>query len=239
MNNILSIIKKEINHYFASFVAYVVLFVFLFVGGYYFYIYVFEVRDAARVMPFFLNFMGFLAFLLTPFITMRLFSEEKKTGTIELLLTSPITETQIILGKFFGALLLFLIYTSFTLYYLIILFIFGRPDIGPIITGYIGFILLESAYIAIGILLSLTTKNQIVSGILTLIALLVFWIIGWIGNYFGRPMQDILQYLSFLKHFEDFTKGIIDSKHVIFYLTVIGFNLFLSVRLLESRETVK
>ncbi len=238
MGNVLTLVRKEIKHYFVSFVAYVVLFVFLFIGGYYYYIYIYEVRDAARVMPYFLNFMGFISFLLTPFITMRLFSEEKKTGTIELLLTSPITETEIVLGKFFGALLLYLIYTSFTLYYVLLLTVFSRPDFGPIISGYLGFILLESAYISVGVLISLTTKNQIVSGILTLIALLFFWIVGWIGGYFNRPVQDILQYLSFLKHYEDFPKGIIDSKHIIFYITIVWLNLFLSVRLLESRRTV-
>ncbi len=238
MDNVLVLVKKELKHYFASFVAYVVLFVFLFVGGYYYYIYIYEVRDAARVMPYFLNFMGFLSFLLTPFITMRLFSEEKKTGTIELLLTAPVTETEIVLGKFFGALVLYLIYVSFTLYYLLILIIFGRPDFGPIVSGYLGFILLESAYISVGVLISLTTKNQIVSGILTLIALLFFWIVGWVGSYFNRPVQDIFQYLSFLKHYEDFPKGIIDTKHIVFYISVIWLNLFLSVRLLESRRTI-
>lgn len=238
MQNVLALVKKEINHYFVSFVAYVVLFVFLFVGGYYYYIYIYEVRDAARVMPYFLNFIGFISFLLTPFITMRLFSEEKKTGTIELLLTAPVTEKEVVLGKFFGALLLYLIYTSFTLYYVVILTIFGKPDFGPIISGYTGLLLMESAFISVGVLLSITTKNQIVSGILTLIALLFFWIIGWIGTYFDRPLQDIFQYLSFLKHYEDFTKGIIDTKHIIFYITMIWLNLFLSVRLLESRKVV-
>jgi len=236
--NISVIVKKEINHYFVSFIAYVILFVFLLVGGYYYYIYIYEVRDAARVMPYYLNFMGFISFLLTPFITMRLFSEEKKSGTIELLLTAPLTETEIILGKFLGALLLYLIYVSFTIYYVIILSIFGKPDFGPIISGYIGFILLEMSYISVGLLISLTTENQIVSGILTLIALLLFWIIGWIGSYFNKPIQDILQYLSFLKHYEDFPKGVIDTKHIIFYLSVIWLNLFLAVRFLESRKAI-
>jgi len=96
MRNIWVLAKKEIESYFVSFVAYVILFFFLLLGGYYFYVYVYEVRDAARIMPYFLNFMGFISFLLTPFITMRLFSEEKKLGTIELLLTSPISESDIV-----------------------------------------------------------------------------------------------------------------------------------------------
>lgn len=238
LRNVMILVKKELNHYFVSFVAYIVLFVFLLVGGYYYYIYIYEVRDAARVMPYYLNFMGFISFLLTPFITMRLFSEEKKNGTIELLLTSPVTDAEIVLGKFLGALFLYLIYVSFTLYYVILLAIFGKPDFGPILSGYIGFILLEMAYISVGVLISITTENQIVSGILTLIALLFFWIVGWIGSYFDRPVQDILQYLSFLKHYEDFPKGIIDSKHLIFYITVVALNLFISVKLLESRKVI-
>ncbi len=238
MNNIWMLVKKENQHYFVSFVAYVVLFVFLFIGGYYFYIYVYEVRDAARIMPYFFNFMGFISFLLTPFITMRVFSEEKKTGTIELLLTSSLTETEIVLGKFFGALLLYMIYVGFTLLYVLILTVYGKPDFGPILSGYIGFIFLESVFISAGVLISLTTKNQIVSGILTLIVLLLFWIIGWIGSYFNRPLSDIIGYLSFLEHFKDFTRGIIDTKHLVYYITVVWFNLFLSVRLLEERRTI-
>ncbi len=239
MRNIWVLAKKEIESYFVSFVAYVILFFFLLLGGYYFYVYVYEVRDAARIMPYFLNFMGFISFLLTPFITMRLFSEEKKLGTIELLLTSPISESDIVWGKFLGALLFYLIYVCFTLYYLLLLIVYGHPDFGPIISGYIGFIFLEAAYISVGVLISSTTKNQIVSGIATLLVLLFFWIVGWISNYFNNlTVKNVLSYLSFLNHFQDFSKGIIDTRHIIFYITVIWFNLFLTVRLIENRKTI-
>lgn len=237
-NNIWSIAKKEMKMFFVSFVAYIVLFFFLLVGGYYFYVYIFEVRDAARIMPYFLNFLGFLSFLLTPFITMRVFSEEKKSGTIEMLITSPLKESEIVLGKFFGTLSFYLIYVALTFYYLLLLIAYGKPDFGPIFTGYLGFIFLESAYISIGLLISATTRNQIVSGIVTLIALLLFWIIGWISSYFSGALQSVLEYLSFLKHYEDFTKGVIDTKHIIFYLSVICLNLFLTIRLLENRKVV-
>ncbi|MDD5065756.1 MAG: ABC transporter permease [bacterium] len=238
VHNIYSIVRKEIRQFFVSFVAYVLLFFFLLIGGYYFYIYIIEIRDAARVMPYFLNFMGFISFLLTPFVTMRTFSEEKKLGTIELLITSPIRESEIVLGKFFGTLLFYLIYVAFTLYYLIILIAYGKPEFGPVIAGYLGFILLESAYISVGILISATTKNQIVSGIVTLITLLFFWIVGWISSYFSGAASSILGYLSFMKHYEDFTKGVIDTRHIIFYLSVIVINLFFTIRLLENRKVI-
>ena len=183
-HNIWSISKKEMKLFFVSFVAYIVLFFLLLAGGYYFYVYIFELRDASMVIPYFLNVLGFLSFIFTPFITMRVFSEEKRSGTIELLITAPLKEIEIVLGKFLGTFLFYLVYVGFTLYYLIILIAFGSPDFGPIITGYLGFILLEAAFISIGILISVTTRNQIVSGLVTLIALLILWIFGWISSYF-------------------------------------------------------
>ncbi len=239
MHNMWVLAKKEINSYFVSFVAYVILFFFLILGGYYFYVYVYEVRDAARIMPYFLNFMGFMSFLLTPFITMRLFSEEKKLGTIELLLTSPITEAEIVWGKFIGALLFYFIYVGITLYYLLLLIVYGKPDFGPIISGYVGFIFLEAAYISVGVLISSTTRNQIVSGVVTLIVLMFLWIVGWISQYITNiTIKNFVSYLSFLTHYQDFSKGIIDTRHIIFYISVIWFNMFLTVRLLENRRTI-
>ena len=237
-NNIWSISKKEIKLFFVSFVAYIILFFFLLIGGYYFYVYTYETRDASRIMPYFLNFLGFLSFLLTPFITMRVFSEEKRSGTIEFLITSPLKESEIVLGKFFGTLLFYLAYVGLTLIYVVILMIFGKPDFGPIITGYTGFILLEASFISMGILISSMTKNQIISGLVTLVVLLFFWIMGWISSYFSGSLRSVLEYLSFLKHYEDFTKGIIDTRHIVFYLSVIGLNLFFTVKLLENRKIV-
>ncbi len=237
-HNIWSISKKEMKLFFVSFVAYIVLFFLLLAGGYYFYVYIFELRDASMVIPYFLNVLGFLSFIFTPFITMRVFSEEKRSGTIELLITAPLKEIEIVLGKFLGTFLFYLVYVGFTLYYLIILIAFGSPDFGPIITGYLGFILLEAAFISIGILISVTTRNQIVSGLVTLIALLILWIIGWISSYFSGTLRSVLEYLSFMKHFEDFTKGIVDTRHIIFYLSVIGLNLFWTIKLLENRKAV-
>jgi len=236
--NIWSIAKKEIKLFFVSFVAYIVLFFFLFIAGYYFFKFTYEIRDAGLIMPNFLNVLAFISFICTPFLTMRVFSEEKRSGTIELLITSPLKEIEIVLGKFFGTLLFYLIYVGFTFYYLLLLVFFGRPDFGPILTGYLGFILLESAFISVGILISATTKNQIVSGIVTLIVLLILWIIGWISADMSGSLRSFLGYLSFVQHFEDFTKGIIDTKHIIFYLSVIGINLFWTIRLLENRKAV-
>lgn len=238
MRNIWIIAKKEIKQFFVSFVAYIILFFFLLLGGYYFYSYIINIRDGMVIMPYFLKFLGFISFICTPFITMRVFSEEKKMGTIELLITSPLKEIEIVLGKFLGTLLFYLIYLSFSLFYLLIIIAFSRPDYGVVLAGYLGFILLESAYISIGILISAMTKNQIVSGVVTLIFLLFFWIVSWIASSLPNIAGEILGYFSFLNHYEEFTKGIIDTKHIIFYISIIFINLFLTVRLLENRKIV-
>ena len=236
--NIWSIAEKELRLFFLSFVAYVILFFFLLTGGYYFYIAVVKMGDAARIIPYFFQIWCFFSFIFTAFITMRVFSEEKRAGTIEFLITAPLTESEIVLGKFLGTFLFYMTYTAFTLLYLAALMLLGKPDFGPILTTYIGFILLEAAFISVGILISATTKNQIVSGLVTLVVLLFFWIVQWIASYAPGILQDILVYLSFNQHFQDFAKGIIDTKHIVFYLSVISVNLFLTIRLLENRKVL-
>jgi len=236
MKNISAIITRELKSYFVSPIAYAVLFVFLLISGYYFYIYIYEIGDACRVIPYLLSFIGFISLFTTPFITMRLVAEEKKTGTIEVLLTNPVLELEISAGKFLASLLLYLSIIFVTFFYVIILSIYGSPDFGPIFSGYLGLILLEATFLSVGLLFSTMTSNQIIAAILTFGVLLLFWLIGWVGSYFQRPYRDILQYLSFIEHYEDFGKGIIDTKHIIFYLSVIGFNIFLSSKIMESRK---
>jgi len=239
--NIWVIAKKEIHQLFLSFIAYVVLFFFLVFGGWFFYQYFVGLAgNADMIIPYYLRyFFAFVSFIMTPFITMRVFSEEKKTGTIELLLTSPLRESEIVLGKFLGTFLFYMVYVGFTLLYLLILLFFTTPDFGRIISGYIGFILLEGAYISVGLLISATTKNQIISGLVSLITLFILWLLGGVLNVLVKgSLREVIEYLSFVRHYDDFSKGIIDTKHVIFYLSVIFFNLFLTIRLLENRKVV-
>jgi ABC-2 type transport system permease protein len=171
-----------------------------------------------------------------PLITMRTYSEEKRQGTIELLLTSPVTDWQIILGKFAGAMLLYASMLAVTLVHLAVLFIFGDPEWKPLVTGYLGLLLMGGSFLSLGLFISSLTKNQIVAGIATFGVFLLLWIINWLSSAVGPSAQPILQYLSLTEHFDDFAKGVIDTKHVIYYLSFISFGLFLTAKSVDSER---
>ena len=185
------------------------------------------------VRPLFGN-MNVIFLFFVPFITMRLFSEEKKSHTIELLMTSPMSLTDIILGKFLSSLLLVFVMLALTGVYPVILFVTGNPEIGPILTSLLGTILLCCCYLSIGILFSATTENQIVAGALTFAAGLFFWLISWATQSAGPVWSDLLQYLSLISHYNNFGQGVIDTSDVVFYLSFIGIGLFLTHRVLDS-----
>jgi ABC-2 type transport system permease protein len=171
-----------------------------------------------------------------PMITMRTYSEEKRSGTIELLLTSPITDWEIILGKFFGALGLYLAMLLVTLLYIGILFVYGNPEWRPLAACYLGLILMGGAFVSLGLLISSTTNNQIVAGIVSFIVFLMLWIVGWFADTAGPLVGQITSYLSITEHFDDFSKGIIDTKHVIYYLSLIVFGLFLTAKSVDTER---
>jgi ABC-2 type transport system permease protein len=171
-----------------------------------------------------------------PMITMRTYSEEKRSGTIELLLTSPVTDLEIIVGKFLGALALYGAMLLVTMVYIAILFRIGNPEWRPIIAGYLGLLLMGGCFLATGLFISSLTKNQIVAGFLTFATFLMFWIINWMGESSGPTTRDILNYLSITEHFDDFSRGIIDTKHVIYYLSFITFGLFLTAKSVDSER---
>jgi ABC-2 type transport system permease protein len=169
-------------------------------------------------------------------ITMRTYSEEKRSGTIELLLTAPLTDTEIVFGKFLGSIALYGALLAVTMLYIGLLFVFGQPEWRPVVSGYLGLFLLGSSFIAAGLFLSSTTKNQMVAGAATFVLLLMFWIINWAADSAGPTMSSILTYLSITQHFEDFGKGVIDTTHVIFYLSFISFWLFLTLKSVDSER---
>jgi len=171
-----------------------------------------------------------------PMITMRTYSEEKRSGTIELLLTSPVTDLEIILGKFFGALGLYVAMLAVTLLYVGILFVYGNPEWRPLVAGYLGLLLMGGSFIALGLLISSTTNNQIVAGVITFIVFLLLWIVGWFADSAGPTIGPITQYLSITEHFDDFSKGIIDTTHVLYYLSLITFGLFLTAKSVDSER---
>ena len=251
MRNVVAIAGKELRGYFASPIAYVIMgfFALLFAMFFSAYLQMFMQRsmqmmgmgggapnvNAELVRPVLSNASIIVLFVI-PMVTMRTYSEEKRSGTIELLLTSPITDFQIIMGKFLGAMGMYAAMLAVTLLYIAILFWFGNPDWRPIVAGYLGLLLMGGSFIAVGLLISNLTKNQIVAGTATFGVFLLLWIISWIGESFGPRAQAVLSYLSVAEHFDDFSKGIIDTKHVVYYLSFITFGLFLTAKSVDSER---
>lgn len=253
MRNILAIAHKELRSYFNSPIAYAVIGFFALVFGWFFVaILNYFVRQSMQGMfggggpqsvnvnqqmirPLLLNSLVVYLFVM-PMITMRAYAEEKRSGTIELLLTSPLTDFQIIMGKFFGALALYASMLAVTLIYVAILFVYGNPDWKPIATAYLGLLLMGGCFISVGLLISSFTKNQIVAGMLTFGVFLMLWIIDWIGAFAGPTVAELVNYLSITQHFDDFAKGVIDTKHLVYYVSFITFGLFLTAKSVDSER---
>jgi ABC-2 type transport system permease protein len=169
-------------------------------------------------------------------LTMRLFAEEKKTGTEELLYTSPVSVAQIILCKFLASLLVLAAMLGLTAILSVFTFLYGNPEVAPILNGYLGLFLMGASFIAIGIFFSSLTENQIVAAILTFGALLLFWIINWASSSASGIWKDVFNYLSFFQHFDNMTQGILDTTDLVYYLSFAGFGIFLTHSVIQSRR---
>jgi ABC-2 type transport system permease protein len=251
MRNILAIAGKELRSYFASPIAYVIigLFALLFSRFFYAYLMVFVQRSSGmmgmggganninqEMIRYVLMNSAVIILFVMPMITMRTYAEEKRSGTIELLLTSPVTDMQIILGKFLGALGLYVVMLAVTLVYMAILFIYGNPEWKPLLAAYLGLLLMGGAFIALGLMISSTTNNQIVAGVISFVVFLLLWIVGWFGDSAGPWMGPLTSWLSITEHFDDFSKGIIDTKHVLYYVSLITFGLFLTAKSVDTER---
>jgi ABC-2 type transport system permease protein len=250
MNNVITIAQKEWRSYFASPIGYVITGLFAVLFGWIFYAYLsFFVRSSEQMsmgggvpnvnqqmIAGLLQTTATIILFVMPMITMRTYSEEKRSGTIELLLTSPVSDVQIILGKFFGAMGLYAAMLAVTVLYISILFFLGNPEWKPVIAGYLGLLLMGGCFIAVGLLVSSLTKNQIVAGIATFAVFLFLWVINWIGESAGPTGREIVTYVSITDHFTDFARGVIDTKHVVYYLSFITFGLFLTAKSVDSER---
>lgn len=250
MRNIWIICRKEIRSYFVSPIAYLLLALFAVVFGFFFWnILGFFVRESTeslmsgqmfpmnlneRVIRPLLSNVGVIGLFLIPMITMRLFAEEKRTGTIELLVTSPVSDLQIILGKWTAAMVMYTAMLSLTALNFIFLFRYGHPDWKPLAIGYLGLLLQAGALLAIGTFISTLTKNQIIAGAVTFAVCLLLWILEWVTGFETATWARTLSYLSVITHFESFSKGLLDSKDAIFYVSLIVLGLFLTSRSMES-----
>ncbi len=251
MRNVMAIAHKELRSYFASPIAYIVIgFFALLFGWFYVGILDYFVRAGMQmsqmgpqsmninqqmIRPLLLNMTVVFLFLL-PLITMRTYAEERRSGTIELLLTSPLTDFEIVAGKFLGAMSLYAAMVGITVLHFGLLFVYGNPDWKPLVTAYLGLLLFGGCFVALGLFISSLTKNQIVAGAATFGVFLLLWVIDWIGQSLGPTGESVLKYLSMTDHLEDFIKGVIDTKHLVYYLSFIAFGLFLTMRSVDAER---
>lgn len=234
MRNIPAIALREINSYFVSPIAYIVIAAFLAGSGYFFSLILFYTREAS--MRFLFGNIAVILLLLAPLLTMRLLAEEQKSGTIELLLTNPVRDSEVVLGKFLAGLTFLGVMIGLTLYFPFLLFVFGSPDPGPIISGYLGLLLLGSTLLSIGLLASSLTANQIVAAVVSFVLALILWAVDGASGLLGSPLGDIVAYASLSAHFDDLARGVVDSSHLVFYITASALFLFLTVRSVETRR---
>lgn len=250
MRNTLLICNKELKSYFASPIAYLLMAFFGFVFGAAFYNatsqfvnFSFKAQMMGQQEPMNVNeqiirpllmFASTITLFLMPMVSMRLIAEEKRAGTIELLMTSPIRDIDIILGKWLGAVALYLCVLAMSAVNVVMIFAWGKPDLKPVLIAYLGLILQGACLLAIGTFISATTKNQIVAGGVTFFVCLFLYLLSWFTGYDSSPISQTLNYVSIVPHFENFSKGVLDSKDVVFYLSMIFFSLFITSRAMES-----
>ncbi len=226
--------RRELAAYFYSPIAYVVAFGFLVIAGYFFAV---ELTAIGQLtLRFALNNMVVVMIFVIPFVTMRLLAEEMRSGTIEPLMTDPVTDWDVVFGKFLAGLGFYAFLLVPTLSYIVVLKLYGEPELGPILATYGGLLLMGCEYVAIGLFASALTRNQIVAAIVSFAILLMLFIIGWVAQGKTGAALEWLAYLGTIDHLDSFRKGIIDSKDVIYYLSTTALFLFFTVRIVETRK---
>ncbi|MFO8013600.1 MAG: ABC transporter permease [Phycisphaerae bacterium] len=236
MEKVLLLTRREIASYFVSPIAYVAMALFLVVAGFFFALSDFRPGAPAAMRSIFDVMMIILVFVL-PIITMRALSEEQRSGTLETLLTAPVTDVQVVAAKFLGSWVFFLAVLAPTLLYVVLLAAFGEPDVGPIVSGYIGLALLGAVYVAVGLFASSLTQNQVIAAVTGFVILLVLAMVApWLASLAPPPWRHIVQKAAIRTHYIDFTQGVVDVVHVIYFVVLTVYALFLTVKVLESRR---
>ncbi|HET9489503.1 MAG TPA: ABC transporter permease subunit [Methylomirabilota bacterium] len=247
------IFKKEMRLYFTSPIAWVILTIFTLITGYFFYsIFAYYTLASMQSMmnpmmaremnvsdsvlrPLFSN-ISVILLLLMPLVTMRLFAEERRSGTIELLLTYPVRDGAVLVGKYLAAVAMYGVMLALTLVYPAMVLYFTPVEWGVLATGYLGLLLMGATFLAVGVFASSLTENQIVASIITFGVLLIFWVIGWSADYAGGMWGRVLSHISLLEHFDSFAKGVLDTKDILYYVNFTIVALFLTLRSLEARR---
>lgn len=250
MRNVWIILRNELRRYFVSPVAYLLLTMFAVIFGFFFwnalgYFVRVGMQSQLRGEPFPMNVneqiirpllsnMSVIGLFFIPMITMRLFAEEKRSGTIELLATSPIRDAEVVIGKWLAAMALYSMMLLFACLNFVFLFRYGNPDWKPLAIGIFGLLLQAGALLAIGTFISTLTKNQIIAGGATFGVCLLLWILEWVGGYETATWARVLSYLSVITHYESFARGVVDSKDAVYYVTLTFLGLFFTARSMES-----
>jgi ABC-2 type transport system permease protein len=242
MHNTLILFKRELRGYFTTPIAYVFIIIFLFISGIFtFYLGNFFVRDQADLIPFF-SFHPWLYLFLIPALSMRLWAEERKSGTIELLLTLPVTMGQAVAGKFLAAWVFTGIVLLLTFPMWLTVNYLGQPDNGVILAGYIGSFLMAGGFLAIGSCVSAITKNQVIAFVISVVVCLAFVLSGFplVLDFFqGWAPQIIVETISsfsFLTHFSAISRGVIDVRDLIYFVSLIVFWLFANAIIIEQKK---
>jgi len=240
VRNVLAITQRELGAFFFSPIAYVVLFAFTFMVGLLFVFLTdnFTPGSEASLRDTF-NWLPPLLCIAVPILTMRLISEEYRSGTIETLMTAPISDAEVVVGKFLGAFIFYAIMLAATLFYVVLLSVYGEPDYGLLASGYFGLLMIGAMFVAIGLFFSATTHNQIIAALLGAFFLLLLTILAWIIVQFTDvegPIQLLLQMVSIMDRFQHFNRGLVDVNNLVFFCGGTAFFLFLAVKVVESRR---
>lgn len=253
MRNVWSIAKKELGLYFRSPVGYVVFFIFLVIWGFFFISAIRWFNDVSLqaaqnpyyaqqlninqmvLAPTFQNITIFFLLLL-PALTMRLFAEEKKLGTDELLYTSPLSVGQILGGKYLASLIMLLVMLALSAVSCLFLFLYGNPEIAPLLLGYLGLFLMGAAFMAVGLFFSSITESQVVAVIVPMGLNLMLYILSWAASSASGLRKEVFDYLSFLQHFDGIIRGVLDTKDIVYFLSFCFFWLFLTHSVIQSRR---
>lgn len=235
MTGLGAVFRKEVRHYFVTPVAYVLLAVFWALAGYYFSFNVFFVNVAEMINSF--HNMSILLMLIMPLLTMRLFAEENRSGTAELLLTLPLDETAIVLGKYLASLVVLLLMVGGTVTALLPLTLFGRPDLGPVIGGYLGILLLGAAFMALGLFVSSLCSNQIVAALMTWAVLVLLWYVDYASAFAGSAgLARTIKYLCLSQHYVDLIRGVVPLGTVTYLLGIVVLSLTFAAQAVRLRR---
>ena len=234
MSAAVTVAKREIKTYFNSPVAYIVVTVFMLLAGYLYWSQIFLEKQAE--LRYYFTLTPLIFTFIIPAITMRLIAEEKGSGTLEMLITMPVRDWEVVLGKFLAGMAMLAAIVGMTFFYAVTLALLGPVDKGPVITGYVGLLLMGGAYVAIGVMASSLTRNQIVAFILAFAISFALFIFGQILQYVPDWLAPVLAFLSMSNHFESLSRGVIDSRDVIYYVSVMVVALVIATASLESRK---